>query len=157
MCLPFSFTSSLSASGFAGSPEHYKHESWFEFMRLRELLSVLVFPLLGCFWMLFDYQQWLCMWSVTVQDSEGSYVILLRLQWQQAARQNSSTEGKRHVGPEASLLLQTIHRTASQGSLTCAIRLQSGSAELGRVGDWWMHSVMQLEYRTTSCSAHNTP
>lgn len=83
-------------------------------MRLSERLSVFVFPLLGCFWMLFDYQQCLCMWSVTVQDSEGSYVILLRLQWQQEARQNSSSEGKRPVGPEAALLLQTIHRTPSQ-------------------------------------------
>ncbi len=64
--------------------------------------------------MLFDYQQCLCMWSVTVQDSEGSYVILLRLQWQQEAHQNSSSEGKRPVGPEAALLLQTIHRTPSQ-------------------------------------------
>ncbi len=58
-------------------------------MRLSERLSVLVLPLLGCFWMLFDYQQCLCMWSVTVQDSEGSYVILLRLQWQQLWRKET--------------------------------------------------------------------
>lgn len=37
-----------------------------------------------------------------------------------------------------------LHHT---GSLTCAITLQSSSAALGRVGDKWMHNVMQLECR----------